>query len=72
MLGKISKFWSKYQAWIKASGGSVTFIVNPFHWRKFPWKEDDAVEWPRGYNYSGITFGWLFLIIRVWIDDDTF
>lgn len=65
-------FWSKYKDWIKASGGSVTFVVNPFQWKLVPWGQRDTAEWPRGFNYQGVTFGWLFLIVRVFIDDDSY
>jgi len=44
-------------------------IVNPFHWSLLPWFRDISNwEWP-GPNERTWSMGWLFLTLRVWIDD---
>lgn len=65
-------FWANYGDWIKNSGATFTFILNPFQWRLVPWGQKEPTEWPKGSNYKGVVFGWLFLIVKVYIDDDTF
>jgi hypothetical protein len=55
--------------WLKYSGGSIIFSLNPMHWRLTPWAKDEKInEWPddRVWAYA-VT--WLFLTVRVWIDD---
>lgn len=51
--------------WLRYSGASVIIIVNPLHWRLKPFCGRDQ-EWP---NEKTRYAGWLFLTIRVWIDD---
>lgn len=65
--------WLPSKPWLKYSGASVTLIVNPCHWRWMPWFEaDDNKEniW-RGPDYKGSAFGWLFVIVKVWVDNDS-
>ena len=42
--------------------------MNPAWWRVVPWAQRDYTEWagPNEHTYSA---GWLFLTVRVWIDD---
>jgi hypothetical protein len=56
--------------WLKYSGASVSVTLNPYHWSLVPFARSIASEWelPNERNYS---VGWLFLTIRVWIDDGT-
>ena len=65
--------WIPSKPWLEYSGASVTLIVNPCHWRLLPWlKTDDTRSiWDSGPDYRGVTFGWLFLIVRVWLDNET-
>ena len=55
--------------WLRYSGASVSVTLNPLHWR---WIPDAgrvfAGEWagPHERRYSA---GWLFLTVRLWIDD---
>lgn len=63
--------WSPSKPWLTHSGASVTIIINPCHWRFRPWLEDGSgYSLAEGPNYRGAVFGWLFVIIKVWIDDD--
>lgn len=66
--------WPKWRPWVANSGASVTFIVNPWNWRLKPWAENAATAdtWPAGPRYKGVVFGWLFLIVKVWIDNDDY
>ena len=55
--------------YIKYSGGCIVITLNPWHWRLMPWARDEkSNEWPdeRVWAYA-VT--WLFLTVRVWIDD---
>lgn len=64
--------WLPIRPWLKNSGASVTFIVNPWNWRLKPWAENAATSWETGPSYKGVVFGWLFLIVKVWIDNDDY
>jgi len=55
--------------WLRYSGGCIVLTLNPCHWRLLPWVRDEKTnEWPdeRVWAYA-VT--WLFLTVRVWIDD---
>jgi hypothetical protein len=54
--------------WLRYSGCIVTFRLNPFHWNLTPKavKENDELMGPNEWRGC---FMFLFLTIRVWIDD---
>lgn len=55
--------------WAKYSGASIVITVNPWHWRWTPWfREETNQEWPSP-NERTWALGFLFLTLRVWIDD---
>lgn len=54
--------------WLRFSGSCVIITVNPCHWRLRPWANRFQDEWA-GPREQTVSFGWLFLTIRVWIDD---
>jgi hypothetical protein len=55
--------------WIRYSGVSVIFHLNPLHWKVGPWLRDETnQEWPSPKERTW-AMGFLFLTIRVWIDD---
>ena len=55
--------------WIKYSGASVIVAVNPLHWHWWPQaRREQNVEWP-GPNEHTYMATWLFLTVRVWIDN---
>lgn len=55
--------------WLRYSGASVIITVNPCHWRGLPWiRNESNLEWPSP-NERTVSLGWLFLTIRIWIDD---
>jgi len=55
--------------WIRYSGVGVIFTLNPLHWKVLPWFRDETnQEWPAP-NERTWAAGFLFLTIRVWIDD---
>ena len=54
--------------WLRYSGISVTITLNPFHWSLLPWHNRFYDEWV-GPNEQHYNVGWLFLTIRLWIDD---
>lgn len=59
----------RWRDWICYSGAAVSVTVNPFHWSLLPWFRDISNwEWP-GPNERTWSMGWLFLTLRVWIDD---
>lgn len=51
--------------YLKYSGASVILTVNPFHWRIIPMYVKNQ-EWGEENTH---VVSWLFLTIRVWIDD---
>lgn len=54
--------------WLTYSGISVIIKLNPLHWRLLPRVEKEVFEWSGPKEWSG-SCGWLFLTVRVWIDD---
>jgi hypothetical protein len=54
--------------WLRYSGASVIITVNPLHWRWKPWTTNFVDEWI-GPNERTVTMGWLFVTVRLWIDD---
>lgn len=55
--------------WLKYSGASIVITLNPVHWRMIPWARDETTnEWPNENIYA-YAVTWLFLTIRVWVDD---
>lgn len=54
--------------WFLYSGASVSVTLNPLHWRWRPWSQRDWVEWA-GPNEHSWSCGFLFLTIRIWVDD---
>ena len=54
--------------WIKYSGAAVILTLNPLHWCLVPRAQKDFTEWGGPNEWSG-SVRWLFLTIRVWLDD---
>jgi len=55
--------------WIKYSGASIAVTLNTLHWRLWPNAgREFAGEWS-GPNQQNWYAAWLFLTLRVWIDD---
>lgn len=56
--------------WIRYSGASITVSLNPLYWKVLPWlRRQTDLEWPAGPNEHTWAGGWLFLTLRLWIDD---
>jgi len=51
--------------YLKYSGVSVIFTFNPLHWRIIPMYVKNQ-EWGEENTHA---VSWLFLTIRVWLDD---
>jgi len=53
--------------YLRYSGLSVIFNLNPLHWKVFPWyrNEQTAEFWSKNTH----AVGFLFLTIRFWLDD---
>ena len=51
--------------YLKYSGASVTITVNPYHWRYMPRLYKDITDW----NDETHCFSFLFLTLRIWIDN---
>jgi hypothetical protein len=55
--------------WLTYSGASVIITVNPLHWRLVPQAGRAFTgEWA-GPNERTWYASWMFLTLRVWIDD---
>lgn len=56
--------------YLKYSGASLTIYLNPLYWKAFPYirniSKDDVYLGPDSHTWE---FGFLFLIIRVWVDN---
>ena len=69
MLSNALKQLSK---WIRYSGACVIVSVNPCHWRWVPFfhRHTEGTDgWPLGPDERTYTVSWLFLTIRVWLDN---
>lgn len=54
--------------WLTYSGLSVILTLNPLHWSLMPYARNERnLEW--GMPDDQWAAGWLFLTIRLWIDD---
>ena len=61
--------YSKYLKWIQYSGASVIVTVNPLHWRWAPAAQHEQnAEWPSPNEHTYMV-AWLFLTVRIWIDN---
>jgi hypothetical protein len=55
--------------WLRYSGFSVIIVGNPWHWSLLPWWRREANDgWPSP-NERTWSAGWIFLTLRIWIDD---
>jgi len=54
--------------YLRYSGASIIFQLNPLHWKVLPWiRKESNAEWGSAeHTYS---FSFLFLTIRIWIDN---
>jgi len=55
--------------WIKYSGASIVLTLNPLHWRWVPQAGQVFTHEWAAPNERTWAASWLFLTIRVWIDD---
>ena len=54
--------------WLTYSGLSVILTLTPLHWSLMPYARNErTLEW--GMPETQWVAGWLFLTIRLWIDD---
>ena len=55
--------------WVRYSGASVIVTVNPAHWRWTPTaRHERSAEWPSPNEHT-YQVSWLFLTVRIWIDN---
>ena len=54
--------------WLRYSGLSIIITLNPFHWRALPALFRETNEWA-GPKEHTLVFKFLFLTIRIWIDN---
>jgi hypothetical protein len=55
--------------WLRYSGASVAVTLNPLHWRWVPAGGVEFVDEWRGPNQHNWYASWVFLTVRVWIDN---
>lgn len=54
--------------YLRYSGASVIISINPLHWSLRPfYRNEHSNEWEMADKQWSV--GWLFLTVRVWIDD---
>ena len=58
----------KMYNYLKYSGVSVILHLNPLHWKILPWVKKEFNDWA-GERESTYSCGFLFLTVRVWIDN---
>jgi len=55
--------------WLRYSGASITVTMNPCHWRLVPRARQVAMDEWVGPHERSYFASWLFVTVRVWIDD---
>ena len=61
--------FARARKWVRYSGASVILTLNPLHWRWAPVaRHEQNTEWPSPNEHTYMV-SWLFLTIRVWIDN---
>ena len=55
--------------WLRYSGASVIITVNPTHWRWAPQARKAFIDEWVGPHERAWFVSWLFLTVRVWVDD---
>ena len=55
--------------WLRYSGACVIITVNPAHWRWVPQAREAFIDEWVGPHERAWCVSWLFLTVRVWIDD---
>jgi len=61
--------FAQARKWIRYSGASVIITLNPYHWRLVPTAQHERnTEWPSPNEHT-YRVAWLFLTVRVWIDN---
>lgn len=55
--------------WLRYSGASVTVTINPWHWRLVPWAQTGTLDVWAGPRERSCAVSWLFLTLRIWLDD---
>jgi len=53
--------------YLRYSGLSVILSLNPLHWKILPWYRNEATE--EVWSTNAHVIGFLFLSVRVWIDN---
>jgi hypothetical protein len=55
--------------WLRYSGFCIILQGNPLHWKVLPWfRREFNNEWPSP-NERTWCASWMFLTVRVWIDN---
>jgi len=61
---------NKLSNWLWYSGASVVITINPLHWTWLPrMQRESSTEWPAGPNERTYSAVWLFVTVRIWIDN---
>lgn len=55
--------------WLRYSGASIAITVNPYHWRLIPQAGQAFTDEWAGPNERSYYACWLFLTLRLWIDN---
>jgi len=64
-----SSYFTSIYKWLRYSGIAVIVQGNPLHWSVVPWaREERNLEWPTP-NERTCALGWLFVTVRIWIDN---
>lgn len=58
--------------WLRYSGMVISVSVNPLYWKMLPWwkTDSDQLDWAfKSETERTVSFGFLFLTVRIWIDN---
>jgi hypothetical protein len=58
--------------WLRYSGASIIISLNPLHWRVMPWARREFNDEWAGPNERTYSLSFLFLTLRVWVDNGVY
>lgn len=59
----------RYLKWFRYSGATVSARINPWHWNWVPKAGREFQDGWAGPNEHTWFVSWIFLTVRVWVDD---
>lgn len=59
----------RYLKWLRYSGATLSLRVNPCHWNFVPRFSRELNDGWLGPNERTWSVSWIFVTVRIWVDD---